>query len=93
MTSVPDEHRRQAPRVVRCVVITVSDTRTLETDTGGQTIVDLLVAGGHQVVERHILRDEPDPMRKLLIDLSQKPGVNAIFDDRRHGVGRPGSDL
>ncbi len=87
MTSVPDEHRRQAPRVVRCVVITVSDTRTLETDTGGQTIVDLLIAGGHRVVERHILRDEPDPMRKLLIDLSQDPEVDAILMTGGTGLG------
>jgi molybdenum cofactor biosynthesis protein B len=73
--------------VVRCVVITVSDTRALESDTGGQTIVDLLVAGGHQVVQRHILRDEPDPMRKLLIDLSQEPDVDAILMTGGTGLG------
>ena len=87
MSSVPEEHRRQAPRVVRCVVITVSDTRTLETDTGGQTIVDLLTASGHQVVQRHILRDEPDPMRRLLADLSQQPDVDAILMTGGTGLG------
>ena len=42
MTTTPDEHKVDAPRRIRCAVITLSDTRTLETDTGGQTIVDRL---------------------------------------------------
>jgi len=87
VTSVPEEHRRQSPQVVHCVVVTVSDTRTLETDSGGQAIVDLLTASGHQVVGRHILRDEPDPMRNLLADLSQQPGVDAILMTGGTGLG------
>ncbi len=35
------EHKAQAPRSVRCHVITVSDTRTEETDTGGRAIIEL----------------------------------------------------
>jgi len=69
------------------VVVTVSDTRTLETDSGGQAIVDLLTASGHQVVGRHILRDEPDPMRNLLADLSQQSGVDAILVTGGTGLG------
>ncbi len=42
MSDVPQQHRAESPGIVRCAVITVSDTRTLQTDTGGQTIVDLL---------------------------------------------------
>ena len=36
MSQVVAEHRADAPQDVRCAVITVSDSRTLETDTGGQ---------------------------------------------------------
>jgi molybdenum cofactor biosynthesis protein B len=87
MSTVPEEHRRQAPTVVRCAVITVSDTRTLETDVGGQTIIDLLTGGGHEVVQRHIVRDEPDPMRALLAALSQRPDVDAILLTGGTGLG------
>lgn len=87
MSSVPDNHRAEAPRVVRCVVITVSDTRTLETDTGGQTIVRLLNAQGHQVVQRHIIRDEPGPMRELLESLREQPEVDAILMTGGTGLG------
>lgn len=38
-------------------VLTVSDTRTLETDTSGQYLVDQLDTAGHRVVERKILKD------------------------------------
>jgi molybdenum cofactor biosynthesis protein B len=68
-------------------VITVSDTRTLETDVGGQTIIDLLTGGGHEVVQRHLLRDEPEPMRALLVALSQRPDVDAILLTGGTGLG------
>lgn len=87
MQAVPDEHRSQAPSVVRCAVITVSDTRTVETDIGGQTIVDLLGGHGHQVVERRIVRDEPGPMRDLLIGFSQRPEIDAILLTGGTGLG------
>jgi molybdenum cofactor biosynthesis protein B len=87
MSSVPEEHRRQAPAVVRCAVISVSDTRTLETDTGGQTVIDLLTRGGHEVVQRHLVRDEPEPMRALLVALSQRPDVDAILLTGGTGLG------
>src|SRR5262245_31151716 len=39
-------------------VITVSDTRTLQSDVSGQTAVDLLQRAGHRVVEREVVMDE-----------------------------------
>jgi len=38
-------------------VLTVSDTRTAETDTSGQYLFDQLISAGHTVVERLILKD------------------------------------
>ena len=87
MSQVPDQHRREAPQVVRCAVITVSDTRTPETDTSGQTIVDLLTCAGHQVVERRIIPDEPDPMRELLVGLRDRDDVEAILITGGTGLG------
>jgi molybdenum cofactor biosynthesis protein B len=60
----PDaEHKAEAPRSIRCFVLTVSDTRTEATDTGGRTIADLLTAAGHQVVGRSIVKDDPQQVR------------------------------
>jgi molybdenum cofactor biosynthesis protein B len=44
---------------VGCFVLTVSDTRTEATDTGGQAIRDLLESAGHVVTGRAIVRDDP----------------------------------
>ena len=79
MSQVPDQHRKEAPRSVGCAVITVSDTRTLETDKGGQAAVDLLSEAGHQVLVREIIPDEPEPMRKLLTSLRDREDVEAVL--------------
>ncbi len=49
----------RAAQAVGCFVLTVSDTKTPETDTGGRTIRELLTAGGHTVIGSAIVRDEP----------------------------------
>ena len=55
-----EEHKSHAPTAVGCFVLTVSDTRTEATDTGGQAIRDLLESAGHVVTGRAIVRDDPD---------------------------------
>jgi molybdopterin adenylyltransferase len=51
---------------VRCFVVTISDTRTEATDSSGNAIADLLTAGGHEVVGRRIVRDEPAVVRDVV---------------------------
>lgn len=51
-------HRQSAPASVACFVLTVSDTRTLDTDKSGATIADLLLAEGHTIAGRAIVRDD-----------------------------------
>ena len=54
------EHKAHAPASVTCYVLTVSDTRTPDTDTGGAAIRELLESAGHEVSGHDIVRDEPD---------------------------------
>jgi len=60
------EHKAQAPPVVGCYVVTVSDTRTEETDTSGRAIRDLLERAGHLVTGHAIVRDEPSQVAALV---------------------------
>ncbi len=57
------QHKATAPKAVRCYVLTVSDTRTEATDTGGRAIADLLSHAGHLVVGRSIVKDDPALVR------------------------------
>jgi molybdenum cofactor biosynthesis protein B len=52
------DHRKAAPLSVRCFVLTVSDTRTLDTDVSGRVIADLLTASGHVIAGRQLVRDD-----------------------------------
>jgi molybdenum cofactor biosynthesis protein B len=79
MTATHVEHKSQGPASVRCAVITVSDSRTLETDTGGASVVDHLMAAGHAIVHREIIPDDPVRMRPLLEALRGRDDVDAIL--------------
>ena len=79
MTTTADEHRRLSPPVVGFAVVTVSDTRTLETDIGGQTAADLLLQAGHRLAARVIVPDESDRLRGAIAELGETAGVDAIL--------------
>jgi molybdenum cofactor biosynthesis protein B len=79
MTPTHEQHKAQGPKSLRCAVITVSDTRTLETDTGGQSVVVALTAAGHTVAHREIIPDEPERMRPLLASLKGRDDLDAIL--------------
>ena len=53
-------HRTAAPDEVPTAIVTVSDTRTLETDTGGALVAELLAEAGQPVAWRRIVKDETD---------------------------------
>ncbi len=80
------EHRAQAPKSVGCYVLTVSDTRTEETDTGGRTIGDLLRTAGHEVVGRTIVPDDPDLVRKTIERQLANPSVQVIITTGGTGI-------
>jgi len=59
-------HRQDAPVRVSTAIVTVSDTRTLETDTGGALVEAMLGAAGQPVTGRRIVPDEPEAIRAAL---------------------------
>lgn len=61
-----DSHHRHDVASIACAVVTVSDTRTVETDTSGAVIRDLLSEAGHQVGYYGILKDEPEQIAHAL---------------------------
>ena len=77
-SSVAD-HKAQAPRSVRCVVCTISDSKTPETDTSGQVLQELLRAAGHDVVGYEIVRDEPSQVHDVIHAACANPRVQALL--------------
>ncbi len=86
MSESVHKHRDAAPEKVRVAALTISDTRTPETDTGGDTIVELVRGAGHEVVERGIVKDEAASIRMKLVDLLARPDVDAVITTGGTGI-------
>lgn len=60
------EHQEESPKEVNCSVLTVSDTRTPETDTSGRLIKELLEENQHEIIHYQVVKDEPNEIRGIL---------------------------
>jgi molybdopterin adenylyltransferase len=81
-----DQHRRTAPTSVAVHIVTVSDTRTRETDSSGQAIDDLLTAAGHVVRGRTLLKDEPVRVREVVARLVAEPDIDMVITTGGTGI-------
>jgi len=78
-SSKKHHHRKSAAVCVEVVVITVSDTRTLETDTGGKLVAEMLAGSGHTVNARKIVPDDPGAIASATRDALEVAGVGAVI--------------
>ena len=60
-------------------VLTISDTRTLETDTSGQALVDLLTEAGHTLVARTLVKDDVYQMRAVVSQWIADKSVHVVL--------------
>ena len=70
---------------VRCAILTLSDTRTLATDSSGDLIARSLVDAGHQVVQRDLIRDEPLELKNR-IEIFLQSDIEAIITTGGTGI-------
>jgi len=80
------EHKRSAPLSVRCFIVTVSDTRTEETDTSGRAIADLLAHAGHQVMGRVVVKDDAALVRNAVERQLASSDVDVIISTGGTGI-------
>lgn len=82
-------HRKAAEGQGRVpiAIVTVSDTRTPETDVSGKLIRDLAEAAGHTIVDYRIVKDEPDEVLAALNDFAGGQARLIIFNGGT-GIGR-----
>ena len=77
----PDHHAQAAQEgSVPIAIVTVSDTRTPDTDTSGKLIRQLVEAAGHRVTGYRIVRDEPDEVRDALNEFADGRARLVIFN-------------
>lgn len=85
-----EHHREEAKEIqsLRATVITVSDTRSLETDESGREIVGLLEREGHEVIERTVVPDEPLRIALVLRHWLAAEDVDLVLLSGGTGVAR-----
>lgn len=75
----------ESPRVA---VVTLSDTRTAETDDSGNLIRRLTADAGFAVVAGLLLKDEPAALRDALDELLARPDVDAVLTNGGTGIAK-----
>lgn len=82
-----DLHRDLAgKRPVTVALVTVSDTRTPETDENGLYLKKLFTESGHHIAGYAIVKDEPDQVSFILDDMIKIPQVQIILFNGGTGI-------
>jgi molybdenum cofactor biosynthesis protein B len=79
-------HRSAAPKSVPTIIVTVSDTRTLEDDTGGALVEECLTEAGHPVTARRIVRDDAGAIAEALREALAEVECRAVIFTGGTGV-------
>jgi len=80
------EHKAQAPATVGCYILTVSDTRTPDTDSSGLAIRGLLEGAGHLVTGHDIEKDDPSRIVSRLRERLADAATRVIISTGGTGV-------
>lgn len=81
------EHRQRAGQgTVTVAIVTVSDTRTPETDANRIYIEAQMTALGHRVAAYRLIRDEPDQVAEALETLCALPDVQIVLFNGGTGI-------
>lgn len=82
------EHKAHAPTRVACFILTISDSRTLATETSGKAIAELLKMHGHTIVGREVVKDEPADVARIVGEQLHRDEVEAIITTGGTGLSR-----
>jgi molybdopterin adenylyltransferase len=77
--ATPREHKATAPQSIGCWVLTISDSKTPDTDTSGTLIRELLAGAGHRVIGSEIVRDEPTDVQRVIREACANDAVRAVI--------------
>ena len=76
---------------VNIALLTVTDTRTYDTDKSGSILVDKIKIQNHKLVDRKIVKDEKEEIKKVLLDWTKKNNIDVIITTG--GTGLTGRDI
>jgi molybdopterin adenylyltransferase len=82
------DHHKDVQKKVLCAVITVSDTRTNETDKSGKLMIDLLMDANHQVNHYEIISDDKVGIEGTIKQVMYREDIEAILINGGTGISQ-----
>ncbi|WP_101844661.1 molybdenum cofactor biosynthesis protein B [Halobacillus sp. Marseille-P3879] len=82
------QHKKEAPSTIRCVIITVSDTRTKETDKSGNYIADMLMKENHVIIDHFIVKDDTLKIKAAVRHGMEREDVDVILTNGGTGIAK-----
>ena len=76
---------------VNIALLTVTDTRTIDTDKSGAILVKKIEEYNHKLIDRKIVKDEKDKIKKILLDWTKNNDLDVIITTG--GTGLTGRDI
>lgn len=76
---------------VGIAVVTISDTRSMNDDKSGATLAERIIAAGHQLAQRLIVKDEVHQIRSAIRKLVKRKDVDVVITTG--GTGLTGRDV
>jgi len=76
---------------VNIALLTVTDTRTINTDKSGTILVKKIKEQNHKLIDRKIVKDEKDKIKKILLDWIKIDNLDVIITTG--GTGLTGRDI
>ena len=64
---------------INIAVITISDSRTTENDTSGDTLEKRINEAGHHMIERTIIPDDVSQIKEALESMSKQEEIDCII--------------
>ncbi|WP_078545099.1 MogA/MoaB family molybdenum cofactor biosynthesis protein [Litchfieldia alkalitelluris] len=82
------EHKQEAPNKVRCKIITVSDTRTKDTDKSGSLMISLLEENGHEIIDYVIVKDDQTLIEKEVLSGCDHEKIDVVLTNGGTGIAK-----
>jgi len=82
------EHKEKAEKSAGCAVLTISDSRSKETDDSGKIIMDMLKGNNHRVILYDIVKDEKDEITGFVNEALSRSDIDAVITNGGTGMSK-----
>ena len=76
---------------VNIALLTVTDTRTIDTDKSGAILVKKIAEANHKLIDRKLCKDEKEEIKKIILNWTKESKIDVIITTG--GTGLTGRDI